>query len=85
MEDLAIAYVADHFGMLDRTLIMRVAVNIDVFYDNATPESLWEQSTDFINAVSDNNEETLDIFAPGMENIFNVGKAIIDSVLSGDF
>lgn len=85
MEDLAIACVADRFGLLDRTLVIRAAVNIDVFYDDATPESLWGQSTDFINTVSDNNEETLDIFAPGMENLFIVGKAIIDSIMSGEF
>ena len=85
MEDLAIASVADRFGMLDRTLVMRTAVNIDEFFDDATPESLWGQNTDFINEVSENNEETLDIFAPAMENIFNVGKVIIDSILNGNF
>ena len=85
MEDVAIAAVADRFGLLDRTLVMRVAVNTDVFYDNATPESLWGQITDFVDAVSDTNEETLDIFAPGMENLFCVGKTVIDSILSGEF
>ncbi len=85
MEDLAIVCAADRFGMLDRTLALRVAVNIDEFYDGATPESLWGQNTDFINEVSENNEETLDIFAPAMENLFDVGKTVIDSILSGDF
>ncbi len=85
MEDLAIVYVADRFGMLDRTLVMRTAVNIDEFFDDATPESLWGQSTDFINEVSEDNEETLDIFEPAMENLFNVGKAVIDSILNGEF
>lgn len=85
MEDVAIACTADRFGLLDRTVILRTAVNIDVFYDNATPESLWSEATDFIDEVSDNNEETLDIFAPAMENLFKVGKAVIDSILSGEF
>lgn len=85
MEDLAIACVAERFGLFDRTLILRVAVNIDEFYDGATPESLWGKNTDFLNTVSDNNEETLDIFVPGMENLFHVGKTIIDSILNGKF
>lgn len=85
MEDLAIAIVADQFGLLDKTLVLRVAVNIDEFFDDASPESLWGQTTDFINEVSESNEETLDIFGPGMENIFVVGKAIIDSILCGNF
>lgn len=85
MEDVAIADVAARFGMLDRTLIMRVAVNIDVFYDKMTPEGLWGQNADFIDEVSENNEETLDIFMPGMENLFRVGKTITDSILSGEY
>lgn len=85
MEDKAIVYVADRFGMLARTLLMRVVVNIDVFFDNATPESLWGENAGFLDEVSDHNEETLDIFVPGMENIFCVGKTIIDSILNGEF
>lgn len=85
MEDLAIASAAERFGLLDRTAILRTAVNIDVFYDGATPESLWGNSTDFINDVAEENEETLDIFLPAMENLFKVGKAIIDPILRGEF
>lgn len=85
MEDVAIAIVADQFGLLDRTLIMRCIVNIDVFYDNASPESLWGQNNDFVDTVSDNNEETLDIFVPSIENLFCVAQTIIDSILNGEY
>ena len=74
MEDVAIAVTADRFGLLERTVIMRAAVNIDVFYDGATPESLWGEMSEFEDAVSDTNDETLDIFVPAMENLFCAGK-----------
>lgn len=85
MEDMAITYVADRFNMLNRTIVMRVAVNMDMFFDNATPESLWGANDTFIGEVSTDNEETLDIFVPGMENIFVVSKTVINSILNGEF
>lgn len=85
MEDIAVASVAEKFGLIDRTVIMRVSVNCDQFINGDTPEKLWSQSTEFIDVVVDDNEETLDIFVPAMENMFLTGKVIIDAMLSGKF
>lgn len=85
MEDAAVLAAAERFGLLDRTLILRAVVNVDVFTDGAAPESLWGQKFDFIDAISESNEETLDIFSPAMENLFRVGKTVIDAILSGEF
>ena len=85
MEDVAVASVAEQFGLLDRTLVLRVSVNVDVFYDGATPESLWGDGVAFTGTVSDDNEETLDIFDPGMDNLFRVSQTIIDSMLNEEF
>lgn len=81
MEDIAIADVADKFGMLDRTVILRVSVNTDVFMDGATPESLWGNKGTFGERVEDEDTEVLDIFEPAMHNIFDVGSAIIDYLI----
>lgn len=83
MEDIAIAEVADKFGMLDRCIFMRVNVNPDVFLSGITPESLWGQEFNFITAVKETNMETIDIFETAMENNFAVGSRIIDAVIAG--
>ena len=82
MEDIAVGRVLDSFGMLDRLVILRAAVNMDVFTPGVTPETLWgDQSDDSI--ASDDSEESADIFATAMDNNFKVGKIIIDEILSG--
>ena len=46
MEDIAIAQAVQRFGLLDRLIILRVAVNLDVFPGDTTPEMLWSPETD---------------------------------------
>lgn len=82
MEDMTTANVCERFGLLDRLVIIRGSVNVDVFIDDAFPEKLWDESFNWIEDVSESNEETLDIFTPAMENIFAVGKTIIDAMLN---
>ena len=84
MEDLAGACAAEHFGMLDRLIILRCNVNADVFLNEDTPQSLWGDRADYYSTVSDDNAETLDIFEPAMRNTFKVGKVIADAILNGE-
>lgn len=82
MEDIAVGRTLASFGMLDRLVIVRAAVNMDVFTPGVTPESLWGgQSDDSI--ASDDSLESVDIFATAMRNNYAVGKVIIDEILSG--
>jgi len=81
MEDIACAVVCDQFGMLDRFIDLRVSVNLDVFKDKETPESIWATDDNYLDRVQTSNEETLDIFPVAMENLFKVGSAIIDNIL----
>ena len=80
MEDNALAVVLDRRGMLDRFLIIRDSVNMDVFMNGETPESLWGGQE------SENLEEgeSADIFETARHNNFNVGKQVIDAILSGE-
>lgn len=82
MEDVAIADVADMFGLLDRCVFIRVNVNPDVFVFGETPESLWGGEFNFNTSVGEENKETLDIFEPAMRNNLAVGSVIIDYLLS---
>lgn len=82
MEDIALADIADRFGMLDRTVIIRCNVNTDVFMGDETPESLWGGIDNFNEKVEGENTETLDIFEPAMHNNFAVGSIIIDYLLT---
>jgi len=83
MEDSACAVIMDGYGMLSRLIIIRAAVNVDVFIDNADAESTWSRVAKYEDNVTDANEENLDIFVPAMRNLFKVGKIIADSVLDG--
>ena len=47
-------------------------------------EQLWLGEEDFDSKVTENNSETLDIFEPGMENLLDVGRIVIDAVLAGE-
>lgn len=84
MEDISIAVTAQSFDMLDRLIILRDNVNMDVFYGNNTPESLWSENMSFTAAVEDFNRETLDIFETAQCNNFKVGKIIADCILNGE-
>lgn len=83
MEDNAIAVAADRLGMLDRLIIIRDSVNMDVFMNGATPESLWDPEFDF-SLATEENVEAADIFKTARYNNFNVGKIVIDAILSGE-
>ena len=79
MEDNALAVVLDHMGMLDRFLIIRCSVDMDVFMNGSTPESLWGGQV-----VEDlSEEESADIFETAMHNNFKVGNQVIDAILEG--
>ena len=41
MEDLAVCQAVKRFGMLERLIILRAAVNMDVFPSGVSPEMLW--------------------------------------------
>lgn len=83
MEDVAIGVALDRMGMLDRYIIIRDSVNMDVFMNGATAESLWDPDHNETLA-SDENVEAADIFATAMENNFKVGSVVINAILSGE-
>ena len=80
MEDVAVARTVERMGMLDRLIILRDSVNMDVFMLGATPESLWG-SADAIKLANEENVEAADIFMTAMRNNFKVGQIIIDRIL----
>lgn len=84
MEDLALAVVADRMGMLDRLLIVRDSVDLDVFMNGSTPESLWDPGSEDSIASSESSESA-DIFETAMKNNFAVGSVLIDAICDGTF
>ncbi len=84
MEDIAVARTVQRMGMLDRLIMIRGSVNMDVFMLGATPESLWG-SAEAMTLASEDSIEAADIFAVNMKSTFDVGRKIIDSILSGEF
>ena len=84
MEEIGIMNAAECFGLKDRVISLRVIVNMDTFLNGETPERLWLGGTYFSDKVTEENSETLDIFVPGMENLFDIGKIIIDAILTGE-
>ena len=85
MEEIAVMNTVNLYGLHDRTISLRVAVNLDVFLDGETPESIWATEDDFNTKVVDENSETLDIFEPSMHNLFNTTKVVIDAILNNTF
>lgn len=82
MEDIAVCRAVQSHGLLDRLIILRVSVNMDTFPEGVTPEMLWgEETEDHI--ASDDSMESVDIFATAMENCFEAGKKVIDTILEG--
>ena len=79
MEDVAVARTAERMGMLDRLIILRDSVNMDVFMAGAAPESLWGDGE--MPLSSEDSPEAADIFAAAMKNNFDVGRIIIDRIL----
>lgn len=80
MEDNALAVVLKRNNMLDHYIVIRDSVNMDVYMNGDTPESLWGVSKSL--GIEDSNE-TLDIFETAMENNYKVGKIVIDAILDG--
>ena len=68
--------------MLDRLIILRDSVNMDVFVLSATPENLWGEGK-AVMLSSEESSEAASIFVTAMKNNFNVGRIIIDEILSG--
>ena len=83
MEDIAVCQAADSFGMLDRLIILRDSVNMDVFAPGVTPEKLWGSKSDD-ELASDDSDESFDIFATAMENNYKVGRIIIEAILNDE-
>ena len=84
MEEMAVVNAAACFGLQDRVISLRVAVNVDTFLNNESPETLWGQGTNANDIGLGENSETFDIFGPGMENLFDVGSILVDAVLAGE-
>ena len=84
MEDVAVATAVKHMGLLDHFLIIRDSVNMDVFMQGATPESLWDpEFEEEMTLASEDSIEAADIFETAMKNNFAVGKVVIDAALQG--
>jgi len=84
MEDVAIGVLLKRLGMLDRYIIIRGSVNMDVFIGGATPMS-WKQETESGGQFQAENVERADIFMTSMQNNFLVGSVIIDAIIAGTF
>ena len=85
MEDNAVCAAARRMGMLDRVIVLRVSVNMDVFMNGVTPERLWNPEYEISTDHEEDELEEADIFATAMKNNFTVGSAVIDAILAGDF
>ena len=83
MEDVAILQVLSRFGHLDRSIVLRDAVDVDVYMLGDTPEKLWGDLRNLDEEFSDDKEYS-DIFETAMKNNYEVGKVIIDAILNGD-
>lgn len=84
MEDVAVALAAERMGLLDRLIIIRDSVNMDVFMLGATPESIWKNA-EALTLTDEESIESADIFATAMKNNFEAGRIIIDLILAGQF
>ena len=84
MEEISILNAAECFGLKDRVVSLRVIVNMDTFLKGENPERLWLSGADYSSRVTEENSETMDIFEPGMENLFDVGQIVIDAILAGE-
>ena len=82
MEDIADGQAVSSFGMLDRLIILRTGVNMDVFPSGVTPEMLWGEETDD-HIASEDSMESVDIFETAMQNCFSAGRVLIDAILEG--
>lgn len=84
MEEVAVMNTAECFDLENRVISLRVVVNLDTFLKGESPERLWLDDQDYAGQVTEDNSETLDIFEPGMENLFDAGRIVIDAILAGE-
>ena len=84
MEDVAAARAVERMGLLDRMIIIRDSVNMDVFMQGAAPENLWGDA-EAEDLVDEESIEAADIFKTAMKNNFEVGRVVIDKILDGSF
>lgn len=85
MEEIGVCAAARRMGMLDRLIVLRVSVNMDVFMNGATPERLWEEQYSFSSGDEEGHPEAADIFETAMKNNFTVGSAVIETILAGNW
>ena len=83
MEDVAVGLAVKRMQLLDRLIIIRASVNMDVFMLGATPESLWGSETQEMTIASEDGVESADIFETAMKNNFAVGKVVIEAIIDG--
>ena len=82
MEDVAVGQAVQSFDLLERLIILRVGVNMDVLPTGVTPEMLWgPESNDHV--ASEDSMESVDIFETAMHNCFTTAKVLIDAILEG--
>ncbi len=84
MEEIAVMNTAQCFGLQDRVISLRVVVNLDTFLKNESPERLWLKDNSFSNKVISEDSETVDVFRPGMDSLFRVGRIVVDAILGGE-
>lgn len=84
MQDVAVARAVQRMGQPDHLIVILGSVNMDVFMLSATPESLWGNAEEMALADED-SIVAADIFAVSMKNTFDMGRVIINSILSREF
>ena len=78
------ARAVQRMGQPDHLIVILGSVNMDVFMLSATPESLWGNAEEMALADED-SIVAADIFAVSMKNTFDMGRVIINSILSREF
>lgn len=64
MEDIAVAQVMNNYNKLNDFMIMRFAVNTDVFMAGQTPETLWGEGVgSFSSSGFDNFDDAFPVVA----------------------
>ena len=80
MEDVAIGLTLERRDMLDRYIIIRCSVNMDVFLNGTTPEDLRGTNDEL---YIEGSQEAADIFDIAMKNNFAVGSVVVDAIFDG--
>ena len=83
MEDVAIGNVLKRLGMLDRYIIIRDSVNLDVFVNGANPVNLWDHDAK-LKGWATEELEVSDVFTTAMHNNYLVGKEVVNAIINGE-